>query len=75
MVPLSSLTGVTANASPTKKISALVLDSIGNLITAYRKNLLHGLDIAKPFPPDLWGYVHRFDHQLEGLIIPLAYYD
>ena len=52
-VLLSSLTGVTTNASPTKKILALVSDLIRNLMTAYRKNLLYGLDIANPFPPDL----------------------
>ena len=23
---------------------------------------LHGLDIANPFPPDLWGYVHGFSY-------------
>ena len=40
-----------------------------------KKNLLHGLDIANPFPPDLWGYVHRFGHQPEGLIAPFAHYD
>ena len=52
-VPLSSSTAVTAKASPTKKISAPVPDSIRNLMTACRKNLPHGLDIANPFPPDL----------------------
>ena len=52
-IPLSSLIGVTTNASPTKKILALIPDSIRNLMTAYRKNLLYGLDIANPFPPDL----------------------
>ena len=52
-VPLPSSTEVTANASSTKKIQALVPDSIRNLMTAYKKNLMHGLDIANPFPPDL----------------------
>ena len=61
-VPLSSLTGVTTNASPTKKILALVPDSIRNLMTAYKKNLLYRLDIANPFPPDLWNYVHGFGY-------------
>ena len=72
--PLSSSTTVTTYASPAK-ISALVLDSIRNLITACKKNFLHGLDIANPFPPDLWGYVHGFGHQPEGLIAPLAHYN
>ena len=27
--------------------------------------------MANLFPPDLWGYVHGFSHQLE----PFAYYD
>ena len=73
-VSLPSSTGVSANTSPTKKISALVSDSIKNLMTTYRKNLLHGLDIANPFPPDLCGYMHGFGHQPEGLITLLAYY-
>ena len=30
--------------------------------------------MANPFPPDFWGYVHRFGHQTKGLIAPLAYY-
>ena len=58
-----------------KKISAFAPDSIRNLMTACRKNLLYGLDIANPFPPDLQGYVHGFGHQPEGLITPLAHYD
>ena len=33
------------------------------------------LSMANPFPPDLWGYMHEFGHQLKGLIAPLAYYD
>ena len=61
-VPLSSLTGVDTNAFLMKKILALVPDSIRNLMTAYRKNLLYGLDIANPFPPDLWSYVHGFGY-------------
>ena len=52
-VPLPSLTEVTANAFLTKKIPALILDSMRNPMTAYKKNLVHGLDIANPFPPDL----------------------
>ena len=39
--------------SPTKKIPALVPDSIRNLMTTYKKNFVHGLDIANPFPLDL----------------------
>ena len=72
--PLSS-TVVTAHVSPTKNTSAPVPDSIRNLMTTCRKNLLHGLDIANPFPPDLWSYAHRFGHRPECLIVPLAYYD
>ena len=34
-------------------VIAPVADSIRNLMTAGRKNLLHKLDIANPFPPDL----------------------
>ena len=49
---LSSLTVVTIYASPAK-ISALVLDLISSLMTAYRKNLPQRLDIVNPFPPDL----------------------
>ena len=59
---LSSLTGVTTNASSTKKILALVPDSMRNLMTVYKKNLLYGLDIANLFPPDLWSYVYRFGY-------------
>ena len=33
-------------------------------MTAYRKNLPHGLDLANPFPPDLSGYVHGFSYWL-----------
>ena len=73
-VPLSSSTAITTYASPAK-ISALVLDSIRSLMTACRKNLPHGLDIANPFPPDLRGYVHEFGHQPEGSIVPLAHYN
>ena len=29
-------------------------------------------NIANPFPPDLWGYMHRFGHQPKGLIVPLV---
>ena len=58
----SSSTAFTAHASPTKKILAPVPDSIRNLMTACRKNLPHGLDIANLFPPDLWGYVHGFSY-------------
>ena len=43
-----------------------------NLMTACQKNLQHGLDIANPFPPDLWGYVHGFGYQTEGSIVPLV---
>ena len=63
----SSSTAIAFYTSPTKKISALVLDTIRILITVCRKNLPHGLDIANSFPPDLWGYVHRFGHKL-GII-------
>ena len=49
----SSSTAVAAHTSPTKKISALVPDSIRNLMTACRKNFPHGLDIANLSPPDL----------------------
>ena len=45
-----------------KKILAPVQDSTRNLMTACRKNLPHGLDIANPFPPDLSGYVHGFSY-------------
>ena len=31
-------------------------------MTAYRKNLQHGLDIANLFPLDHWGYVHGFGY-------------
>ena len=31
--------------------------------------------MANLFPPDLWGYVHRFSHQPEGSITPFAHYD
>ena len=65
----------TANASLIKKTLALVPDSIRNLITAYKKKLPHELDIANPFPPDLWDYVYGFGHQPEGSIAPLAYYN
>ena len=61
-VPLPSSTGVTANASLTKKILALVPDSIRNFMIAYRKNCLHGPDIVYSFLPDLWGYVHGFSY-------------
>ena len=62
LVPLPSSTEVTANASPTKKIPALVPDSIKNLMTAYKKIFMYRLDIANLFPPDLWGYVHGFSY-------------
>ena len=58
----SSFTAVAAYTAHTKKISALVPDSMRNLMTACRKNLLHGLDIANPFPPDLSGYMHGFNY-------------
>ena len=29
------------------------------------------LYMVDPFPPDLWGYVHRFGHHPEGLVAPL----
>ena len=28
-------------------------------------------DIANPFSPDLWGYVHGFGYQPEGLLVLL----
>ena len=71
----SNSTAVAAHMSLTKKISALVPDSIRNLMTACRKDLPRGLDIANPFPPDLRGYGHGFGHQPEGLIAPLAHYN
>ena len=37
-------------------------DDLRNLMTACRKNLQQGFDIANPFPPDLWGYVHGFGY-------------
>ena len=40
----------------------LMRTSNRNLMTACHKNLPHGLNIANPFPPDLWGYVHRFSY-------------
>ena len=52
-VPLPSLTEVTGNASSTKKIPALVPDSNRNLMTVYKKNLVHGFDIANLFLSDL----------------------
>ena len=51
----SSSTAVTAHAFSTKT-------SNRNLMTTCQKNLLHGLDIANPFPPDLWGYAHGFGY-------------
>ena len=42
-----------SHASPTRKTSSPVPDSVKNLMTACRKNLPHGLDIANLFPPDL----------------------
>ena len=44
-----------------KAVDELAYD-FKNLMTACRKNLRHGLDIANPFPPDLWGYVHGFGY-------------
>ena len=56
-VPISGSAGYTfsssSHESATKKISAPIPDSIRNLMTACRNNLLHKLDIANPFPPDL----------------------
>ena len=37
-------------------------DNLRNFMTTCRKNLQHGFDIANPFPPDLWGYVHGFGY-------------
>ena len=38
--------------------------SIRNLMTVCIMNIPHGFDIANPFPPDLWGYVHGFSYWL-----------
>ena len=67
-IPLSS-TAVPAHTSLIKKILALVPDLIRNLMTACKKNISHEFDIANLFPPDLWGYVHRFSYWLSyGLV-------
>ena len=63
----SSSTAVAAHTSLTKKILALVLDSIRSPMTASRKNLPHELDIANLFPPDFRCYIHGFSHKL-GII-------
>ena len=48
--------------SPTRKTLSSVSDPSKNLMTAYRKNLPHRLDLVNPFPPDLSGYVHGFSY-------------
>ena len=63
-----SLTAVTAHTSSMRT-------SNRDLMTACRKNLLHGLDIANPFSPNLSGYVHGFGYQPKGLTALLAHYD
>ena len=53
---------ISSHASPTRKTSSFVPDPSRNQVTTCRKNLLHGLDMANLFPPDLWGYVHGFSY-------------
>ena len=45
-----------------------LLSSTTVTIYASFKPRVLSCDIAKPFPPDLWGYMHRFGHHPESLV-------
>ena len=51
----SSSTVLTTHTSSMKILN-------GNLMITCHKNLPHGLDLANPFPPDLWGYAYGFNY-------------
>ena len=62
LISFLSLTMITAHAFFIKNISASVLDSIRNLMTTYKKNLLYKLDIANLFQLNLSSYEHGFSY-------------
>ena len=45
-----------------RKTLSFVPNSSKNLMTVYKKNLPHRLNLANPFPPDLLGYMHGFSY-------------
>lgn len=77
--PLSSSTVVTIHMTFIKKI-VISAPSLADKLAVNYTNLINALktfyiDLTNPILLDFWGYVYRFGHQLEGLIVFIAHFD